>query len=126
MGLEKKRSCLPHNVRKFLWLESEAYERVVAFSKAHPTEGRGGVHATVRQASRRGRDKRRRVFKEGHVQRWRRGMKRASGCLIQIDYMSLYSNGKVLKHFNNAVCPVTRVVVSRAFSSASKPYSGRV
>ena len=85
-------------MRKPTWLGRKTYELVVAFRKARPTEGKEIIHATllmqgkmpfsvttvggllryarergeitmVRQASGRGRDKGRRVFKKGHVQR---------------------------------------------------------
>ena len=45
------------------------------------------------------------------------------GYLIQIDHMSVYSDKKVIKHFN-VVCPVTRAIVSRAFSSVSSRTAG--
>ena len=72
----------------------------------------------------RGRDKRRRVFKKGPVQRlasWDEAW--AWGYLIQIDHMSVYSDEKVIKHFN-AVCPDTRAIVNRAFSLASSRKAG--
>ena len=46
VGLEK-RSCRPHNMRKPTWLESKTYELVVAVRKAHPTEGKEIIHATL-------------------------------------------------------------------------------
>ena len=146
VGLEE-RSKRPHNVRKPSWLDTQAYKDVLAYRKAHPTDGREVIHLTLlhqgkmpfsvstvgrmlkyakdrkeiisaRRAANRGADKRRRSFK-GHVQRWRRGMRsKEAGAMVQIDHMSVHRDGRVLKHFS-AVCPSTKLVVSQVCGTAS-------
>ena len=117
VGLEKG-TCRAHRLRKPTWLGNATYRRVVELRKEHPTEGRELIHAkmlrsgempysvstvgnmlryarvrgeitTVRQASRRGADKRKRRFGGGTSQRWCYGTKRQAGHMIQVDHMSV-------------------------------------
>lgn len=55
-----------------------------------------------------------------HAKRWRYGMNATrAGQLIQIDHMSVYlPDGTPIKEFK-AVCPITRQLVTRAYSSAT-------
>jgi len=63
--------------------------------------------------------KKRRVF-DGHAQRWQHGMKtKAPGELIQMDHATIKVNfGKIVKHFK-AICPLTKIVVERAYTNAT-------
>lgn len=56
----------------------------------------------------------------GHAQRWKKGMKAAvPGELVQIDHMTISMGSTfTIKHFQ-AVCPVTKLVVEEAYSSAT-------
>ena len=62
--------------------------------------------------------KRRRRF-DGHARRWRAGMKaQAPGELVQVDHMTLNFPGTRIKEFR-AVCPFTKMMVSRAHARAT-------
>jgi transposase InsO family protein len=60
-----------------------------------------------------------RVF-SGHAQRLPKGAKsQKPGDLIQVDHMTIkLDNGREVKHFQ-AICPITRYVVSRAYRNAT-------
>ena len=65
------------------------------------------------------RPKHRRNFHFSWAQRWRYGERaKQPGELLQIDHMSVSRDGQTLKKFR-AVCPISKVMVSRVFSRAT-------
>ena len=64
-------------------------------------------------------DIKKRVF-DGHAQRWKQGMKSTQpGELIQVDHMTVTVPGiGQIKHFN-AVCPITKYAVYKAYTEAN-------
>lgn len=70
--------------------------------------------------------KRRRQFDGKHAQRWKHGMKgKQPGELIQMDHMTVnVAPGRTIKHFQ-ATCPVSKVTVAEAYSTASSAAGAR-
>ena len=63
--------------------------------------------------------KRRRSFDDAWAQRLRYGTKaRGPGQMVQVDHMTYSKDGRTLKEFR-AVCPVSKFMASRVFSSAT-------
>jgi len=71
-------------------------------------------------------NKRRRQFDGKHAQRWKSGMKGVKpGELIQMDHMTVnVAPGRSIKHFQ-ATCPVSKVTVAEAYSTASSAAGAR-
>lgn len=71
------------------------------------------------------RPKHRRNFRASWAQRWRYGERaKQPGELLQIDHMSVSRDGQSLKEFR-AVCPISKVMVSRVFSRATARNANR-
>lgn len=144
-GLEDA-SRRPNNVRKQTWTKL-IEDRVYHLRKQHPEYGKEKITVKYRAFYREkisesmvGRilkklveqnkvmpvrflfgkkDTKRRIF-NGHAQRWKFGTKaKKIGELIQIDHMttSIVGQGE-LKHFN-AICPITKWVVSKVYKTAT-------
>jgi hypothetical protein len=71
------------------------------------------------------RQRRRRDFSDSWAQRWKYGSRASRmGELVQIDHMTVSRDGQTLKEFR-AVCPTSRVMVSRVFSRATARNAAR-
>lgn len=144
-GLELK-SKSPTHVRQPCW-EKQLENLVLKLRRQEPTWGKNKIHrlltrdynislslATVGRiiskliainkiksayfAANKDKPKRRRVFNK-HATRWKYGMKATKpGELVQIDHMSVYSNGKCVKHFK-ANCPFSKLMVCDVYNTAS-------
>jgi transposase len=144
-GLENE-STKPHNVRKSVW-NQQTEQRIYHLRKKFPLWGKSKIavmykreHGQVISASTVGRiikklvsqnkimpvrfmygkkDTKHRIF-NGHAQRWKNGMKATKpGELVQVDHMTVTIPGfGPVKHFN-AICPVTKYAVYKAYKEAN-------